>query len=70
MSNNDNGAGYTIKEIVVRLESKVDKVLDDHETRLRSLESDRNQRKGRAALVMSAIAFIAAAASVASVFLH
>lgn len=29
---------YTVKEILQRVETKVDKVLDDHETRLRVLE--------------------------------
>lgn len=69
MSSNDN-AGYTVKEIVIRLEAKVDKIMDDHEKRLRALEGEKNQRVGRGSLIMSAIAFIAAAAAVAAVFIH
>lgn len=33
-----DGNGFTNKEILVRLEQKVDKILDDHENRLRGLE--------------------------------
>lgn len=69
MSSNET-VGYTVKEIVTRLEIKLDKALDDHENRLRSLESDSNKRKGRGALVMSSIAFVAAISSVVSVFFH
>lgn len=36
-----SGNGFTNKEILVRLEEKVDKVLDDHEKRLRGLEKFR-----------------------------
>lgn len=36
-----SGNGFTTKEILVRLEEKVDKVLDDHEKRLRGLEKFR-----------------------------
>lgn len=34
----EDGNGFTNKEILIRLEQKVDKVLDDHEKRIRLLE--------------------------------
>lgn len=33
-----DGNGFTNKEILIRLEEKVDKILDDHEKRIRLLE--------------------------------
>lgn len=39
MTNEPNGNGFfTTKEILVRLEKKIDEMLADHESRLRSLE--------------------------------
>lgn len=38
MSSPPDGEGFTVKEILLRVEEKVDKVADDHETRIRSLE--------------------------------
>lgn len=35
---NGNGNGFTTKEILVRLEDKVDKILEDHELRIRAVE--------------------------------
>jgi hypothetical protein len=37
-SSGSNGNGFTTKEILLRMEEKVDAVLLDHENRLRGLE--------------------------------
>lgn len=34
----DGGDGFTNKEILLRVEEKLDKITDDHEGRIRSLE--------------------------------
>ena len=39
-------AGFTVKEMLVRLETKVDVILADHETRLRRVEERDAQQDG------------------------
>ena len=36
-------AGFTVKEMLIRLDTKVDIVLADHEARLRALEKEANE---------------------------
>jgi len=55
--NGTNGNGFTTKEILVRLEDKVDRVIADHENRLRSLERFR--------YAVPSVAIIAALATIA-----
>lgn len=52
---NDNN-NYTVKEIVTRLEIKVDKVLDDHESRIRILERVTTKWSGVVAFVIAVAA--------------
>jgi hypothetical protein len=73
----DNTAGFTVKEMLVRVEAKVDVILADHEQRLRSLEEEKNQEKGSDSSMnrisskwLSWAAILVAAASVATNFLH
>lgn len=66
----NSSAGFTVKEIVIRLEAKMDTVIADHEHRLRLLESDNNERKGAGAIVMSTLAFMAAIGAVIGAFVH
>lgn len=40
MAEEINGAGFTVKEMLVRVETKVDMVLADHEQRLRRIENN------------------------------
>jgi hypothetical protein len=54
-----SGNGFTNKEILIRLEEKVDKILDDHEKRLRILE---RFRYGVPASLIAAIGSAAASA--------
>lgn len=44
----DNSAGFTVKEMLVRVEAKMDVVLADHEHRLRVLEANEADREGAA----------------------
>lgn len=46
-----DGNGYSNIQILERLEKKVDKVLEDHEARLRFLESGHNRLRGAVALL-------------------
>lgn len=39
MAEDYNGAGFTVKEMLVRLETKVDVILADHEARIRKIEA-------------------------------
>ena len=39
-------AGFTTKEMIVRLDAKLDHVIADHETRIRSLEATRSEGEG------------------------
>lgn len=62
----DNGGnGFSNKEILVRLEAKVDKVLDDHEKRLRLLERFRNSVPG-----ISVLAVVVSGAAVVVSVIH
>jgi flagellar motor component MotA len=56
------GNGFTNKEILVRLEAKVDKILDDHERRIRILERFKSAVPSTAivGLVVSVVAAVAA----------
>lgn len=42
----DHSAGFTVKEMLVRVETKVDVVLADHEARIRRLEEEAAQEAG------------------------
>lgn len=61
MSSNET---YTVKEIVTRLEAKVDRVIDDHEKRIRILERFSNRWSGALSLVLSAGALVGAVAAI------
>lgn len=54
-----DGNGFTNKEILIRLEEKVDKVLEDHEKRIRLLEKF---RYGIPASLIAALGSVAASA--------
>lgn len=42
----DLEAGFTVKEMIIRLDAKMDHVIADHEARLRLLEKVDNQNSG------------------------
>lgn len=50
----NNTDSYTVKEILSRVEDKVDKVLEDHENRLRVLEHFKNKWLGALGTIMGA----------------
>lgn len=50
---------FTVKEILARVEAKVDKVLDDHELRIRVLEKLQSKWLGAIGAVMGAAALAA-----------
>lgn len=39
MAEDNSGAGFTVKEMLVRLETKMDVILSDHEARIRRIEA-------------------------------
>lgn len=60
------GNGFTTKEIVIRLEQKMDNILADHEERLRNAEGAISRLKG-ALVLMTLILPVAVALVVAFV---
>lgn len=64
-----NGNGFSNKEILLRLEAKVDAVLADHEVRLRSMERWRDSLKGAARLGGLAFAVVSPVAAVLALIL-
>lgn len=55
-----NGNGFTTKEILIRMEQKVDEMLADHETRIRANESSIARVKGAVAIVVVTAPVVAA----------
>jgi len=39
--------GFTVKEMLIRLDTKVDLVIADHERRIRALEKEANESSGQ-----------------------
>ena len=54
-----DGNGFSNKEILLRLEQKVDAVLESHDGRISSLEQFRSYAKGVAAIIVMALPFAA-----------
>lgn len=74
----DGGAGFTVKEMLVRVETKMDIVLADHEARLRKIENsdalnegaDGNKDKISAKLLAWAILGVSVIGGIEQVFYH
>ena len=65
MAEDYNGAGFTVKEMLVRLETKVDIVLADHEDRLRRIEQNDAITEGESTKSKSANASLLAWSAIA-----
>lgn len=55
--------GWTTKEILLRIEKKVDEQLADHEDRIRSGESSISRLKGALAVIALALPIVAGVAA-------